>query len=36
MKLHVTYNMRLTNQERKGLSVILLILILAVVGLWMF
>jgi hypothetical protein len=28
--------MRLTSQERKGLSVILLILIMAMIGLWLF
>jgi hypothetical protein len=36
MKPDLYTGMRLTSQERKSLSVILLILILAILGLWLF
>ena len=36
MKVDLNRDMRLTSQERKSLSVILLILILAILGVWLF
>jgi hypothetical protein len=36
VKADLNIDMRLTSQERKSLSVILLILIMAILGLWLF
>jgi hypothetical protein len=36
VKADLNIGMRLTSQERKSLSVILLILIMAILGLWLF